>query len=79
MSFIFFLLFLIISIAAVILLFVLGIIRTIFGFGRKRNPFPGEEAPKQRTSGNPFQQKEDKPKVFGKKEGEYVDYEEIED
>lgn len=77
MSFIFFLFFLIISVAAVILLFVLGIIRTILGFGRKRNTFQNEDSFNRRKSRNPFKKTEEKPKVFGEKEGEYVDYEDI--
>jgi len=79
MSFLFFLLFLVIGIAVVILLVVFGFLRTIFGFGRRRNPFPGQENNEERTSRNPFKSSKQKPKVFDKQEGEYVDYEDVKD
>lgn len=79
MGFIFFILLLVVGFGVAILLSVLGIIRTIFGFGRNRNTFQGEDASKRKTYGNPFKQEEEKPKVFSEKEGEYVDYEEIND
>jgi hypothetical protein len=79
MSFLFFLLFLVIGIAVVILLVVFGFLRTIFGFGKRRNSFPGEENHEERTSRNPFKSPEQKPKVFDKQEGEYVDYEDVKD
>jgi len=49
----------------------LGFIRSIFGFGRRKNNTQTEE-PRQ----SPFNQKQ-RNKVFDKNEGEYADYEEI--
>lgn len=79
MSFLFFLLFLVIGIAVVILLIVMGFLRTIFGFGRRRDSIPGQEENKEKTSGNNFRSTKKSPKIFDKKEGEYVDYEELKD
>lgn len=79
MSFLFFILFLIIGIAVVILLMVLGFLRTIFGFGRRKNSFPGQEENKENTSENNFRSSKQNSKIFDKQEGEYVDYEELKD
>lgn len=79
MSFLFFILFLVIGIAVVILLMVFGFLRAIFGFGRKRNAFPGQEENKGKTTGGTFRSSKQNPKVFDKQEGEYVDYEELKD
>lgn len=79
MSFIFFILFLVIGIAVVILLMIFGFLRTILGFGRRRDSFPGQENAQERASRNPFKSSKEKPKVFDKQEGEYVDYEELKD
>jgi hypothetical protein len=51
---------------------VIGFIRSIFGFGRRKNSNNTNE------SGQTFENsKKSKSKVFSKNEGEYVDYEEI--
>jgi hypothetical protein len=77
MSFLFFILFLIIFIGIAILLSILGVVRNILGFGRKRNPFPGDNNPNDNRSD--FDSRKTQQKVFGENEGEYVDYEEIKD
>lgn len=68
--------FLILLVALFIFLFVLmsvfGFIRSIFGFGRKRN----QSQENIRTFDQEANQKE---KIFKKTEGEYVDYEEVKD
>lgn len=79
MSFLFFILFLVISIAVVALLMIFGFLRTIFGFGRRRKFFPGQEENNDRTSGNNQRSSKRNPKIFDKQEGEYVDYEEVKD
>lgn len=79
MNFIFFLFFLIIGIGVVILLFIMGFLRTIFGFGRKKSAFPGQEDNSDKKQRNPFSSSKRRSKVFDKQEGEYVDYEELKD
>jgi len=71
MGFIFSFLFFILIIGLVILFAVIGFIRSIFGFGKRRNPLQDQQA-------QPFEKPTDKPKIFTDKEGEYVDYEEVE-
>lgn len=72
MNILFFFLIFIVLIVLVVLFSILGFIRnvfsTIFGFGRKRKT---EQAEQAQTAQN------DHKKIFGKNEGEYVDYEEI--
>lgn len=79
MNLLFFLFFLIIGIGVVILLFILGFLRTIFGLGRRKNAFPGQEGNSDKKRGNPFSSSKRRSKVFDKQEGEYVDYEELKD
>ncbi len=71
MGIIFSLFFVLLFIVLFIVLVVLGFIRSIFGFGRRKNN-PQTEAPRQ----SPFEQKQ-RAKVFDKNEGEYADFEEI--
>lgn len=71
MGFLVSLFFVIIFIGLLMLLFVLNFVRSIFGFGRRKNNTQ-PETPHQ----SPFQQKE-RAKVFDKNEGEYADFEEI--
>ena len=78
MSFLFFLLFLVLIFGVFILLIVVGFIRNIFSFGRKMNPFSNQQQ-EQQNSGSPFNQSESKKKIIEKSEGEYVDYEEMKD
>ena len=49
MGILFFILFLFIFIGIAILLSVLGVVRNIIGFGRKKNPFPGERSEERRV------------------------------
>ncbi|MEA4936836.1 hypothetical protein SDC9_156665 [bioreactor metagenome] len=79
MNFLFFLFFLVIGIGVVVLLLILGFLRTIFGFGRRKNTFPGQESDNNKRNGNPFSSSKQKAKIFDKQEGEYVDYEELKD
>lgn len=53
-----------------ILMSVLGFIRSIFGFGRKRKS-------SENKAQSFDQQSSQKEKIFKKTEGEYVDYEEV--
>lgn len=71
MSFIFGILFFIFLIGLFILLIVLGFIRSIFNFGRRKPT-------NQQDNSDTFTQTQGKSKVFDKKEGEYVDFEEVE-
>ncbi|NDV58910.1 DUF4834 family protein [Bacteroides sp. 519] len=71
----------------VVLLFGISIIgtvvRSLFGFGRRTNP--GQQSRNNNTRTNTQQKKEsftdfqnkDRKKVFGKDDGEYVDFEEL--
>lgn len=72
MNFIFLLIIFILFIGLFILGSVISFIRSIFGFGRKKNSNNTNE------SGQTFENsKKSKSKIFSKNEGEYVDYEEI--
>jgi hypothetical protein len=51
---------------------VLGFIRSIFKFGKNNRST-------QNTQSQDFEQSNAKSKIFDKKEGEYVDFEEIKD
>jgi len=70
MSFIFAILLFILFIGLFIILSVLGFIRSLFSF-KKRND------PTQNSHAQDFEQPNGKSKIFDKKEGEYVDFEEI--
>lgn len=72
MGFIGFILVFILLIGLFIILAVLGFIRSIFSFGRKKNNSEDQQS-------SNFQQPTTKSKIFDKKEGEYVDFEEIND
>jgi len=71
MGILFSLFFIVLFFVVLIILFVLGFIRSIFGFGRRKNNTQ-TETPRE----SPFQQKQ-RSKVFDKSEGEYADFEEI--
>jgi hypothetical protein len=77
MSFLFFILFLVIFIGIAVLLSILGVVRNILGFGRRKSPFPGANSPND--SGSAYKANKPQSKVFADNEGEYVDYEEIKD
>lgn len=70
-SFFLFVIFLILFIGLFIVMVVLGFVRSIFGFGKRK--------PKTRESENDHfgQSAAPRPKIFDKKDGEYVDFEEI--
>lgn len=72
MHFIFFILLIALFIFLFILMSVLGFIRTLFGFGRRKN--------RTQDINQTFDQQVDhKEKIFKKNEGEYVDYQEVEE
>jgi hypothetical protein len=72
MSFIFGILLFILFLGLFIIMSVLGFIRSIFTFGKRNN------STQDKQSQN-FEQPNGKSKIFDKKEGEYVDFEEIKD
>lgn len=71
MSFIFSILFFFLFIGLFIIVVVLGFLRSIFNFGKRKNPMNSSQS-------QDIEQPPAKPKIFDKKEGEYVDYEELE-
>lgn len=76
MSFLFFILFLVIFIGIAVLLSILGVVRNILGLGRRKNPSPDNNPGERQSAYNTRKQPN---KVFADNEGEYVDYEEIKD
>jgi hypothetical protein len=72
MSFIFGILFFILFIGLFILLAVLGFLRSIFNFGRRKQTHHYEEP-------QSFRQESERTKIFDKKDGEYVDFEEVDE
>ena len=75
LSFLFFIIIFVLVFGLVIILSVLGFIRSIFGsifgFGRRKTPTQDQQP-------QDFEQPASKQKIFTEKEGEYVDYEEVE-
>lgn len=71
MSFIFSILIFVLFVGLFIIIAVLGFLRSIFRFGKKNNPMQGN-TPEDVQSSAP------KSKIFGEKDGEYVDFEEVE-
>lgn len=71
MGFLVSILFVVLFFVLLIFLFVLGFIRSIFSFGRKKTSNQTENAD------NSYQQQKQRSKIFDKNEGEYADYEEI--
>jgi len=69
MSFIFSFLLILLFIGLFVFIAVLGFLRSIFSFGKHKNPM-------NNRSQN-VEQPPAKPKIFDKKEGEYVDFEEL--
>jgi uncharacterized membrane protein len=72
MSFIFAILFFIFFLGLFIILSVFGFMRSLFSFG-KRNQSQQDSRPQD------IEQPKEKSKIFDKNEGEYVDYEDIEE
>jgi hypothetical protein len=70
MSFIFSILLLLLFIGLFVFIAVLGFLRSIFSFGKHKNPM-------QNNRSQNVEQPAGKPKIFDKKEGEYVDFEEV--
>lgn len=60
-----------IFVVLLILLFVLGFIRSIFRFGKTKNTSSAQDSYAEKPQGP------SRSKVFSKDEGEYADYEEI--
>jgi len=72
MSFILAILFFILFIGLFIVLSVLGFIRSLFSFGKHNRPTDN-------TQSQDFKQPTSKSKIFDKNEGEYVDYEDVDE
>jgi len=70
MSFIFSFLMIILFVGLFIIIAVLGFLRSLFSFGKRKNPNMDSQS-------DGFEQPTTKSKIFDKKEGEYVDYEEV--
>ncbi len=68
LSFLLFIIIFVLVIGLLIISSIFGFIRSIFSFGKRKNPVQSEENTQQTSS---------KSKIFEKTEGEYVDYEEI--
>lgn len=79
MGFLFSLIFFVFIVGVVILLFILGFLRSIFSFRRRKEPFADGQNfnDQQKDRYNPFKSSKDKKKIIEKDEGEYVDYEEM--
>ena len=72
LSFLFFIVIFVLVTGLVIISTIFGFIRSIFGFGKRKNPLNDSHSQE-------FEHPTEKPKIFDKKEGEYVDFEEIKD
>jgi len=70
MSFLFSIFIFVLFIGLFIIIAVLGFVRSIFRFGKNKNPM-------QDNTQRDFEQPAAKPKIFDKKDGEYVDFEEV--
>ncbi len=70
MSFLFSILIFVLFVGLFIIIAVLGFIRSIFSFGKKKNTMHSNE---EQNVEKPVS----KTKIFDKKDGEYVDFEEI--
>lgn len=71
MGFLVSILFVVLFFILLIFLFVLGFLRSVFSFGKRKNPYQSEN--KEDT----YSQQKQRNKVFDKNEGEYAEYEEI--
>ena len=71
MSLIFSILIFVLFIGLFIIIAVLGFLRSLFRFGKKNNPTQGQTSKDVEPSAP-------KSKIFGAKDGEYVDFEEVE-
>lgn len=71
MSFLFSIFIFILFFGLFIIIAVLGFLRSIFKFGKTKNTM-------QDNTQRDFEQPAPKPKIFDKKDGEYVDFEEVE-
>ena len=69
LSFLFFIVIFVLVIGLIIISTVFGFIRSIFSFGKRNN--------QPNNSSQEFEQPTTKSKIFDKKEGEYVDFEEV--
>jgi hypothetical protein len=72
LGFLFFIVIFILVVGLIIISTVLGFIRSIFSFGKRKSQT-------QSSDSQPFEQPTSKSKIFDKNEGEYVDYEEVKD
>ena len=74
MNFLFFLIILALGFVVVVILMVVNFVRNLLGLGRRQNPFNPNNT---QQPGNNHQQPKNSKKVFDKNEGEYVEYEEV--
>ena len=75
LGFLLFIVVLVLVIGLMVISFVLNFIRSIFGFGKR-----GASSNQQSESAENYSGfKAPRPKIFDKKEGEYVEYEEVND
>ena len=70
LSFLFFIVILILVIGLVIISTIFGFLRSIFSFGKRNTQT-------QNAQSHTYEQPTSKSKIFDRNEGEYVDYEEI--
>ena len=73
LSFLLFIVILVLVFGLIVISTVFGFIRSIFSFGKRRT------SSAQNQQAQDFQQPASKSKIFDKKEGEYVDFEEVKD
>ena len=73
LNFLFFIIIFVLVIGLIIISTVLGFLRSIFNLGKRNN------SATQEHQSQDFEQPTAKSKIFDKKEGEYVDFEEIEE
>lgn len=84
MSFIFFLILLVIILVAVVLFTVAGILRAIFSFGRKYQRSShyqgyGNNNQSSQKTADDFRKTRKTSRIFDQQEGEYIDYEDVKD
>lgn len=70
MGFIFSILIFVLFIGLFLIIAVFGFLRSIFSFGKKKQPMQGAQQ-------HDVEPPTHKPKIFDQKDGEYVDFEEI--
>lgn len=81
MQIIFFLLFIVFAIFILGISIIGKILRTFFGLGKRANPFSDTHQTKQqeKKEENTYTDPAQRKKIFDKSDGEYVDFEEVEE